>query len=127
MLPRPQHRLTPSPSTAGIRSDVDNTVMSAWLHVPNDAGLPSTQTKLHQPRTRAGTVVNQEQEVYNGLQQRRRIIDPPATAVDVATTPAVSYKYNEMADLAGTTPTSTRLAVIRISASRTTRAANQER
>ena len=97
---------------SGNPFSVDNTVMSLGYSF-NDAGLHRHADQLRQAADESGTVVNQEKEAYDGLQQlatdysvpkRARLILPQPRRPSVTIT-------NGDGEMAGTTPTSTRSAI----------------
>jgi hypothetical protein len=62
-----------------------------------DAGLPYYQQTSYSSANLGGSIVNQEEDLYNGLQQLTTQYQSHVGGV-TSSTPAVGYNYNDMAD-----------------------------
>ena len=82
-------------SVTTLGSGVDGTVRQL-AYAYNDAGLMYQETSY--ASSTGGTVVNQEQDAYNGFQQLITQYQSVSGAVNTSTTPAVGYNYNADAD-----------------------------
>ncbi len=72
----------------GNPENIDTSVMELTYNF-NSAGLPFQQTSLNS----TGGVVNQVEDVYNGLGQLTNQYQSVSGAVDTSTTPQVQYVY----------------------------------
>jgi len=92
----PLGRLTLDAVTT-LGTDVDGSVQ-ALGYTYNALGLPIMQTSYDSPTTfTSGHIVNQDQDVYNGLMQLTGEYQAVSGAVNTSSTPEVQYVYSSVA------------------------------